>query len=85
MKRYLLAVATAVLVLGTGAALAAPANVSGTITSLDKGKHQLVLDDGQTYSLQADIKADNLAVGDRVTVSSEKKDGANVVASIVKR
>jgi hypothetical protein len=74
-----------VLAIGTGAALAVPTSVDGTITSLDKGKHQLVLDDGQTYSLQADVKADNLVVGDKVTVSSEQKDGANVVASIVKR
>jgi hypothetical protein len=85
MKNSLLTLAASILLLGTGAGLAAPANITGTITSLDKGKHQVVLDDGQTYSLQADIKADNLAVGDRVTVSSEKKDGANVVASIAKR
>lgn len=83
MKNILLA--ASLLILGTGAALAVPASVNGTITSLDKGKHQVVLDDGKTYSLQADIKADNLAVGDKVTVSSEQKDGANVVASIVKR
>jgi hypothetical protein len=85
MKNSRLTLAASILLLGTGAGLAVPANITGTITSLDKGKHQVVLDDGQTYSLQADIKADNLAVGDRVTVSSEKKDGANVVASIAKR
>ena len=85
MRKSLFPLVASILVLGTGAGLAAPTSVNGTITSRDKGKHQLVLDDGQTYSLQADIKADNLAVGDRVTVSSEQKDGANVVASIAKR
>lgn len=83
MQEFLLV--ASFLTLGTGAVLAVPTNVSGTITSLDKGKHQLVLDDGQTYSLQADIKADTLAVGDKVTVSSEMKDGVNVVASISRR
>jgi hypothetical protein len=82
MKSFLLA--ASFLALGTGTALAVPASVSGTIISLDKGKHQLMLDDGQSYSLQADIKAETLAVGDRVTVSSEKKDGVNVVASITR-
>ncbi len=85
MRKSLFSLVASILVLGTGVGLAAPTSVNGTITNLDKGKHQLVLYNGQTYSLQADIKADNLAVGDRVTVSSEQKDGANVVASIAKR
>lgn len=80
--KILIPATAALLLLGTAAGQAAWTEVSGTITSLDKGKHQLVLNDGQTYSLQPDVKADDLTVGARVTVSTEKQDGVNMVRSI---
>ena len=83
MKRISLSV-LALLVCGVSPVWAENSSVTGTIASLDQGKHQIGLNDGQTYTLQPDLKADNLKVGDRVTVSVEKQDGANVVNAIAR-
>ncbi|MBV9550773.1 MAG: DUF1344 domain-containing protein [Alphaproteobacteria bacterium] len=77
-----LSIATTIVILGTGAAQADWSNVTGTITSIDKGKHQLMLNDGQTYSLRPDVKGDDLKVGARIIVSMEKQDGVNMVRSV---
>lgn len=65
-----------------GSALAIPENASGTITAIDRGKHQLTLSDGQTYAIPDNIKSDGFKVGDRVAMNVEKQDGANIVQSI---
>lgn len=80
--KILIPATAALLLLGTAAGQAAWSEVSGTITSLDKGKSLFVLSDGQTYALRPDVKASDLAVGNRVTVSTEKQDGVNMVRSI---
>ncbi|HZQ41497.1 MAG TPA: DUF1344 domain-containing protein [Rhizomicrobium sp.] len=58
--------------------------VTGSITSVDPGKHQIVLDNGKTYSLQADVKMSNLAAGDKVTLNSETKGKRNLVNRVTK-
>ena len=65
-----------------GSALAVPDRVNGTITNIDLGKHEIVLSDGQSYTVPPNIKVDGLVKGARVAIVSEKLDGANVVQSI---
>lgn len=80
----ILAVSCALVVLAAGSAWAEQTKASGTITDLDSGKHQLVLSDGQTYTLPANFKADGFKVGDRVAVVADKQDGANIVQQVAK-
>ena len=56
--------------------------ISGTITQIDSGKHQLTLSDGQSYTLPADMKTSTLKVGDKVAIAAQKQDGANIVRRI---
>ena len=82
MKMLLVPVLVAVL--AAPACAAEQSQVSGTITQLDSGKHQITLSDGVTYNLPADMQAPTLKVGDRVTVTAEKQDGASVVQKLAK-
>lgn len=58
--------------------------VTGNITNIDSSKRQIVLDNGQTYSLQSKVKMSSLAVGDKVSLNSEKKAGQNIVNKVTK-
>ena len=83
MKMLLVPVLAALLVVGPAFA-AEQSQVSGTITQMDSGKHQITLSDGVTYNLPADMQAQNLKVGDRVTITAEKQDGASVVQRLAR-
>ena len=83
MKIFLVPAFAAIL--GLSPAFAAEqSQVSGTVTQLDSGKHQITLSDGQTYNLPADMQVPTLKVGDRVNITAEKQDGANVVQQIAR-
>ena len=74
--------ATFLALAGTTAALAENVQVKGAVTNLDSGKHQVTLSDGQTYVMPENLKADGLKVGDKVTITAEKQDGANIVKTL---
>ena len=57
---------------------------SGNITSIDPNAHQIALDNGKTYSLQAAVNVASLAVGDKVTVTTEEKAGKNIASKVTK-
>lgn len=84
MKTLLVSATAGFLALAAQAAFADETRITGTITSLDSGKHQIVLSDGQTYTLPADMQAGGFQVGDHVVITAEKKDGANMVQQIAK-
>lgn len=67
---------------GTTAVLAENVQVKGAVTNLDSGKHQVTLSDGQVYVMPENLKADGIKVGDQVTITAEKQDGANIVKSL---
>jgi hypothetical protein len=84
MKNLLVPVFAATLALSPCAFADEPSQVSGTITQMDNGKRLFTLSDGQTYTLPQNMQAPTLKVGDRITVASEKQDGANVVQRIAR-
>lgn len=57
---------------------------SGNITSIDPNAHEIALDNGKTYSLQAAVNLASLAVGDKVTVTTEEQGGKNVASKVAK-
>jgi hypothetical protein len=71
------------MVIGAGPSWAW-SHVSGSITSVDPNAHQIVLDNGRTYTLQSDISLSNLAVGDKVTVNTETKGKQHLVNKVSK-
>jgi len=57
-------------------------NVTGTVTSIDPQNHELVLNDGKTYTVESNVKLAGLKAGDKVKVSIETKNGANLVNKV---
>jgi hypothetical protein len=84
MKNLLIPVFVAALACGPCALADEPSQVSGTITQMDSGKRLITLSDGQTYALPQNLQLPALKVGDRVTIASEKQDGANLVQRIAR-
>jgi Cu/Ag efflux protein CusF len=84
MKKFLAPLFAALLAAAPAFAAEQQSQVSGTITQLDSGKHQITLTDGVTYNLPADMQVPTLKVGDRVTITAEKQDGASVVQRIAR-
>jgi Cu/Ag efflux protein CusF len=59
-------------------------DVTGIITSINANAHEIVLDDGKTYSLPQNINIMNFKEGDKVMVSAEVQNGKNVVSKVAK-
>jgi hypothetical protein len=69
-------------VLASSAAFAAPLTKSGEIKSINAIKHEIHLSSGETFSLPKTYNFNKLKVGEKVTVSYEKK-GNRMMASEV--
>jgi hypothetical protein len=67
-------------VLASPAAYAAPLTKSGEIKSINPVKHEIHLASGETFSLPKTYNFKKLKVGEKVTVSYEKK-GNRMMAS----
>lgn len=63
-------------------AVAATQTKTGEIKSTDSAKHELVLANGDTFQLGANVKVDKLKAGEKVTVSYESKDGKMIASSV---
>ena len=50
-------------------------HVSGSITSADPKAHEIVLDNGTTYTLTRSIDMTNLTAGDKVTYELKAREG----------
>ncbi len=82
MKKLVIAAGAAVLLaMSSLAALADEA--SGSITNIDETAMTVTLDDGNTYTLPADVDPTSLKVGDKVTVEFTKDADGNLAASAV--
>ena len=69
-------------VLASPAAFAAPMTKSGEIKSINPVKHEIHLTSSETFSLPKTYNFKKLKVGEKVTVSYEKK-GSRMMASEV--
>lgn len=66
-----------------GAAFAAGADVSGTIKAIDAKALTVTLEDGTVYTLPAGFKLDAFKVGEKVTITAEKKGDKNEASAMV--
>lgn len=80
MKRILLSTIAAAALFTTTAAFAA--DVTGAIKTIDAKKHELVLDNGQSYMLPMKADLSKLKVGEKVKVTFTTKNGKNEVTAI---
>lgn len=67
----------------SSAALAATETKTGEVKTADVAKHQLSLATGETFDVGSHIKLDKVKVGEKVTVTFEKKNGKMEASKIV--
>ena len=82
MKKLVIAAGAAVL-LAVSSLAALADEASGSITNVDDSAMAVTLDDGNTYTLPADVDTSTLKVGDKVTVEYTKDADGNLVATAV--
>ena len=82
MKKLMIAAgAASLLAMSTFAALADEAQ--GSITSVDPTAMTVSLDDGNTYTLPADVDAASLQVGEKVKIEYSKNADGKMTATAV--
>lgn len=82
MKRAaIIAVTAAALAMSTASAFAW-SDVTGKISSVDSKMHKIVLDNGKTYMIEKKVAIASLKPGDTVTLSTERKNGENLVNQV---
>jgi hypothetical protein len=59
-------------------------HVHGSISSIDPNARQITLDNGTAYTLERSVNLADLAVGDKVTVSTEMRRGEHIVNKVSK-
>jgi Cu/Ag efflux protein CusF len=83
MKKFLVPSIASLLMLGSSPVWAW-SQVTGSINSIDPKAHEITLDNGTTYKLQASVDVSTLAAGDKVTVNTETKNGQQIVNKVTK-
>ena len=82
MKKFVIPAVAAVMAMSVSFAWAG--DVTGVIKSINANAHEIVLDDGKTYSVPQNINISNLKEGDKVMVSAEVENGKNIVSKVAK-
>ena len=82
MKKLLIPAAAALMAVSVSFAWAG--DVTGVIKSINANAHEIVLDDGKTYSLPQNINISTFKEGDKVMVSAEVQNGKNIVSKVAK-
>jgi hypothetical protein len=57
---------------------------SGNIRSIDISTRQVVLDDGNTYSVRRGIDLAKFTIGEKVTLHTEDENGREIVTKVTK-
>ena len=57
-------------------------DVTGTIDQINMKSHEIVLDNGQTYMVQKNVKLENFRKGEKVTLSVENEKGKNMANKV---
>lgn len=83
MQRACVLALAAALTLGATSAFAW-SDVSGKISNVDSKAHRTVLNNGKTYTVERKMALDGLKPGDTVTLSTETKNGQNLVNQVTK-
>jgi outer membrane lipoprotein SlyB len=78
--RKVLAALVASIALAT---MAAAADADGKIKSVDAEQMTIVLDDGKTYKLPAEMDMTAIAEGVEVIIAYEPKDGVNQITDML--
>jgi len=81
MRKFAIIAAAGAMVMGSTAAWAW-SDVTGTVDKVNTKSHEVVLDNGQTYMLEKNVKMSNLKKGEKVTLSWEEQKGKNVVNKV---
>ena len=83
MKKLVLPAIAALMALNVTAAFAW-SDVTGVIKNINNTTHEITLDDGKTYTVEKDVKLDDLKAGDKVMVSTEVQNGKNMANKVTK-
>ena len=82
MRKFEIPAVAAVMAMSVSFAWAG--DVTGVIKSINANAHEIVLDDGKTYSVPQNINISNLKEGDKVMVSAAVENGKNIVSKVAK-
>lgn len=80
MKRMILSAISATVLFG--ATMAFGADVTGAIKSIDDKKHEVVLDNGETYIFPNKMDLSKLKAGEKVKITFKTKGGKHEASSI---
>jgi Cu/Ag efflux protein CusF len=83
MKKLVVPAVAALMALSTSFAWAW-SDVTGVIKSINVNAHELVLDDGKTYTVPQTINLSTFKTGDKVMVSTQIENGKNMVNKMTK-
>lgn len=79
MRKVLAALATSLAIIGVAVA----GDADGKITKVDAEKMTIVLDDGKTYRLPAEMDMSAITEGVEVIIAYEAKDGVNQITDML--
>ena len=74
--------ALAALMVMSGSFAWAWSDVTGTIDKINMKSHEIVLDNGQTYMVQKNVKLENFKKGEKVSLSVENEKGKNMANKV---
>ena len=80
MKRVIPSMISAIAIFAATTAFAA--DVTGAIKSVDTKKHEVVLDNGQTYIFPAKVDLSKMKAGETVKIKLETKKGKHEASAI---
>ncbi len=83
MKKNAALVAALAMSLLSTAAFGSSQSVTGAVKATDPAKHEIVLEDGQTFEAGSKINFGKIKTGDKITIKFAKK-GGKLVATKVK-
>lgn len=82
IRKIVVPLAFAAVLVSSLAAMAESMLATDVIKTIDAAKNEIVLNDGKTYQLPAEFKADSIQVGQKVTVTFDVTDGKNVATKV---
>jgi Cu/Ag efflux protein CusF len=82
MKKFVLPAVAASMAMSVSFAWAA--DVMGVIKTINANAHEIVLDDGKTYTVPQNVNLSTFKEGDKVMVTAEVENGKNVASKVTK-
>ena len=82
MKKIVFPAVAALMAMSVSFAWAA--DVMGVIKTINANAHEIVLDDGKTYTVPQNVNLSTFKEGDKVMVTAEVQNGKNVASKVTK-